>query len=230
MKTKYYALISAIVAVTVVSGCSTNSLPLIDGANDRNYERPVMGSNTELVWSSHKERPAWTIEQPVKSDEGYLLFVGESSRFATEKSAKRSAELDGSAKASKFFSNNTEIKEIESRKARGNADEQLNAAIQSKTVTTLHSNAMVSKLEPRNWYFEQWRNEQGKIFWKAFVLLSLDESESSSVLDRLKPSEAPVTETLDFDRFKENSRRYAPETTVKNNGVAANSGAVSIDY
>lgn len=203
MNTLYKAITAVALGASLVGCSSTGSnSDKSDIINNATYERAPIAE--EVVWSTQESRPGWTVEQTVTDGEFYF-FVGESSRFATEKGAKQNARLNASAKASQYFSNEAEVRAMEERSSAGSSTGYGDEKVKTLNVETMHSRALVNKINPDKWYLEMWRDKKGKSFWKAYVLSSIVAKDANEVYDFLRPQEVNNVQELNqgqFDTFK----------------------------
>lgn len=126
----------------------------------------------ELVWTSHKNRPAWTVEAPDVNGKGAYVFVGQSLYHSTERAARTNAEANAASQAALYL--NRDVNSSYREQTHGGTTE---AGIQDAGVVIdgnveITTQQILSKLSPEDWYLEMWK-KGGQTFWRAFVMVNL---------------------------------------------------------
>ena len=145
--------LSALVALSLAA-CSTSFKPAPIG--------------DELVWSSEKDRPAWTVKSPEVDQGADYVFTGQSLYHATERSAKMNAEVDASTAAARYLSRQSTQNYAEVTEGIAKEGDIQNGDVAVSNSQTLAADQFLTKMSVQDWYLEQWR-KGNQTFWKAYV-------------------------------------------------------------
>ncbi|MFH1563737.1 MAG: hypothetical protein ABIF11_10050 [Nitrospirota bacterium] len=126
----------------------------------------------KMLWSTHKERPAW-VQTPPRTEGEYYLFVGQSEKFAIEKGARDAAYRDAIKQAGLYintFAGNSFQKLL----ANHNVESQIiDRTTVSREFEEQLSKALIKKARVKQYYEEQRQDKSGQDYWIAFALLEV---------------------------------------------------------
>ena len=171
-KTMFRSVGIASILLIFVSGCST----LNQAPPENNYE---------LVWQSHDERPLWTIESIPKNDRG-LQVIGLSDYYTSERIAKDAAYVDASANAARYFISRSSEQSNLIINGQNASSKQIDSELQFSQTKSLETNYQISRILPSAWYIEQYKNDVGILFFKAFLKIHIPETEVKAAEKRAK--------------------------------------------
>lgn len=164
-KTIILAGVIAGVCSLCVCGCKEKKV-------ERGIKPPPAVEGEKMLWSTHKERPAW-VQTPPRTEGEYYLFVGQSEKFAVEKGARDAAYRDAIKQAGIYINtsagnsfqkllanHNVESEIIDRTTVSGDFEKQL-------------SKALIKKAKVKQYYEEQRQDKSGQDYWIAFALLEV---------------------------------------------------------
>src|SRR5690554_4365203 len=135
------------------------------------YKAPQLGD--ELIWTNdgEKKRPGWTAESVAVRSGGELIeFVGYSNRHSTQRGARDAALTDVRRAIAQHAE--TVVDNVASTTEAGGTvqDGIQNLMINRKVETTEVASLAVTRMEPTEWRFEQWKETgSNRTFYVAFV-------------------------------------------------------------
>ena len=197
----------AIMLAGVIAGmCSL----CVCGCHEKKVEKgitppPAVGGE-KMLWSTHKERPAW-LQTPPRTEGEYYLFVGQSEKFAIEKGAKDAAYRDAIKQAG-ISINTSAASSFQKLLANHNVESQIiDRTTVSREFEEQLSKALIKKAMVKQYYEEQRQNKSGQDYWIAFALLevpmsSIDEV-YKNVAEQTKESLMKDCETAKDTKAKE---------------------------
>ena len=127
-----------------------------------------------LIWSSAPERPGWTVNEP-ETVNGVVSFVGVSSRYAVEKSARADARRDASATAVKYMGTVAKQKLEIAKASFGLESDVVDPTKAAKELQKEMSVNMARKVKIQKWYIEKWKTPTGTGY-QVFALANVPES------------------------------------------------------
>lgn len=151
------------------------ALALIMGGCAKTYVPAPIGD--ELIWSSAKDRPAWTVDAPDPNSGDKLVFVGQSLYHGTERAARTNAEVDASSKAATFLSHQLKRNYLQTSDGTAQDGQVHNLEVNINETVELSADQVLAKMTAEDWYLEMWR-KGGQTFWKAYVKTRLPKGRS----------------------------------------------------
>lgn len=148
-------------AAVIVAGCASGSWAPDD-------------TDRTLLYSTADERPEWTMVPP-EADEDQHYFHGQSARFATERTARRDAEMDGVSAATRQ-AGIAAVDEIEDHiLAEASESETIDAEIVQESIRRQASQTVLEGVRPEEWHLEKWEGDEDDEapYWSAHVLVSV---------------------------------------------------------
>jgi len=144
-------------------------------------EKPI---KENITWCSHKERPGWTVKEPYSEGE-FLLFVGLSDKFATEKEARDDAQRMAINNVVKYIGVDVKDKFQKIQTSYGLSSEIIDPTIATKKVEEQLSQAVARKVKAREWYIEKWERKYktySEYYYSVFVLCQVPQEEPDKVI------------------------------------------------
>jgi len=152
------------VLLLFASGCAT--APRIKSTG---IEKPL---EEKLTWSSHKERPSWTINEPYSEGE-FLLFVGLSDKLDTEKKSRDNALSSAITNVVKFIGTDTKSRFERIQTAHGLSTDILDPTITTQKLEDQLSKALTRQIKARDWYLEKWKAKYRSYSEDYFLVYAL---------------------------------------------------------
>ena len=141
------------------------------------YKAPQVGE--ELIWTNDGEekRPGWTATSvAIKSGGEVVEFVGYSNRHSTQRGARDAALTDVRRAIAQHAE--TVVNDIATTTEAGGTvqDGIQNPVINRKVETTEIASLAVTRMNPEEWRFEQWKETgSNRTFYVAFVKANVSE-------------------------------------------------------
>ncbi len=137
----------------------------------------------QLIWSTHKERPGWTVSEPEKQDDK-LIFIGLSGKFAMEKQSREDAHRDAINKVVMYIGNFARDKYENIRTSYGLSSEIVDPTQATRQFQQQLSEAFATRVKPKEWYIEKWDNARMKEqYYLSYVLATVPESVIEKAFD-----------------------------------------------
>ena len=154
----YWLLI--IVFIFASGGCSNSGAIRAESSSASLSENVPCVPAYNKSAASMEKRPPWTLAEP--DDEGDKHFlIGISGNFATERDAREDALRHAREEFARYTGVEvTELDEI-SRSIYGLSSNTLDATVSGKNQTKQEANALVSRVKPKNYYFETLQSQCG---------------------------------------------------------------------
>lgn len=137
----------------------------------------------QLIWSTHKERPGWTVSEPEKQDDK-LVFIGLSGKFAMEKQSREDAHRDAINKVVMYIGNFARDKYETIRTSYGLSSEIVDSTQAARQFQQQLSEAFTTRVKPKEWYIEKWENaKMQETYYLTYVLATVPESVIEKAFD-----------------------------------------------
>lgn len=199
MKGNVWKLAAAVVLV-VLAGCAVTgcSAPQVAQVAE-NVEIPA-DSSERLVYSTHAERPGWTMDEPGTVD-GVMSFVGTSARHASEKNAREDARRNTINAVVKYMGTLAKEKFEKAQVTYGLESSVVDATESSRVFEKQLSTNMATKVKLAKWYGEKWQTPTGT-GWQYFAMANvpqeaIDETFKSSAADQARKAEQKAKDAAD---------------------------------
>ncbi len=203
MNRNLFRLIVLGAAAAALSACAA-SQPKTDLKASAGVASPqAMGE--QMVWSSSKERPAWTMSEP-DSEGGYMYFVGVSGDLATEQLARNDALRDATQKVVSYLGTMAKDKFERARTSFGLASSTVDPTEASRQFEKQLAANVAKNLKAKEWYEERWQRKDGTS-WKAFVLARMPTQVVNEAAKR--------TAEENLQKAQEEAKRAATEQAKK---------------
>ncbi|MEW6556272.1 MAG: hypothetical protein AB1349_02850 [Elusimicrobiota bacterium] len=159
---KYYGLLLAVFA-GMLAGCATTQEAI----------KPAPSVDEKMIWSSHPQRPGWTVSEPAMEDDK-LTFVGLSAeRVATEKDARDEAHNNAINYVVKYIGTFVDSKIEKIATTYGLSADIVNPTEAKRSRSEQLSTALTTRVKSAEWYLEKYRNKMEEVYYKAFVKASV---------------------------------------------------------
>ena len=186
------ALVLAFLAGCAVTGCSAPKVA-------ENVQIPA-DTSEQLVYSTHAERPVWTVDEPEAAD-GVLSFVGTSARHASEKSAREYSRRNTINAVVKYMGTLAKEKFEKAQVTYGLESSVIDATESSRVFEKQLSTNMATKVKVAKWYGEKWQTPTGT-GWQYFAMATVpreaaDESFKLTAAAQARKAEQQAKEAAD---------------------------------
>jgi len=132
--------------------------------------------NAKMIWSSHPQRPGWTVNEPDKKD-GNLFFVGLSGKFAMERDAKDDAYRNAVSNVVRYIGTFAKDKFERISTTYGLSSEIVDPTKASRNFEEQLTSAFATHVKGKEFYSEQWENpKMQESYFLVFALASVPES------------------------------------------------------
>ncbi|AJF08174.1 hypothetical protein [Geoalkalibacter subterraneus] len=155
---KKIKILLALIPALAVCACSTTYPPA-----------PIGDS---IIWSTHDERPGWSVEAPDIDEGDEYVFVGQSLYHSTERGARVNAEANAAQQAALFLSRHVEGQYAESTTGGGTESGIQDPNVSIDGVLKISTDQVLNKMQVDEWYLENWRKGPDTL-WKAFVRVKI---------------------------------------------------------
>ena len=182
---KQYLGISLILVVMIMSSCST-----VKGKEFSIAEKKMINP-WEPVSSNPAVRPAWVDQIP--ANEGELLFVGVSSRFATEQASRNDSQEDARAQLVAYCGSFISQKSREASSTYGLSGTTLDPQIVTQMLKENATEGEVSKLLASEFYTEIFVTNESQPSYVSYALMRITKDEANKLI---KDSVADAEATL----------------------------------
>lgn len=183
-------IVAVLMGMAFIAGCA--SAPT---------ERPPdVADREKIIWSSQKERPGWTMEEPEASD-GKMFFVGLSGNMATEQLGRADARRNATSNVVAYMGTVVKEKFERARIDFGLASSVVDPTSSARVFEKQLSANVARRLKVRKWYEEKWQIPTG-IAWRVFAFAeipqeAIDDAYKSTASDMAKKAEQRAKEEAD---------------------------------
>ena len=172
-------------------------------------------STLTKIETSDEKRPPWTLTEPDDESGKFFLFVGMSTRHSTERDARDEAERNARNEFAKYTG--VEVSEVDEmlKSIYGSSSSILDPTISGKNQTKQETNALVSRVKTKNYYFEKYKEQCGEnplgVSYQYWALVKVPKDEYEKVQEwKLKRETAKEAEkALDRTKLGEEMARLA---------------------
>ena len=191
MKRSHLSLLLCSLVIALMAGCA--SKPKVG------LESPT-GVDENLIWSSEKQRPAWTMEEPETKD-GTMSFIGLSGTHATEQNARTDARRNAVNNVVAYMGTLAKDKFERARVSFGLESSVVDPTSSAREFEKQLSVNIVNQVKPKKWYAEKWKTPTG-IGYRVFVLAhipeaAMEESYKGMARDMARNAEKKAKEAAD---------------------------------
>lgn len=183
----------------VMAGCA--NFP----AKSPEIAMPAPASGEQLIWSSGKERPGWTMEEPPTAG-GVMSFVGLSENSATEPLSREAASRSATTNAVRYMGTLVKDKFEKARTSFGLASAVEDPTVGVNTYEKQLSVNMANQVKMKSWYTEKWQTPTG-VAYRTYVLATVPEAALQ---------EANKKAAGDMARKAEQQAKEASDDTARN--------------
>lgn len=158
------------------------------------------GPGEKLLWSSEKERPKWTIEEP-DVDGSIMMFVGLSDRYATEAGGRDEALRNATNNVVKYMGTMAKDKYEKVATSFGLESSVIDPTASSRQYEKHLAANVAKRVKAKKWYLEKWDTPTG-VGWKVFVMAtipidSLNDSFKKTAKDNMIDAKRKAKEASD---------------------------------
>ena len=125
----------------------------------------------KLIWSSHDQRPGWTVNEPA-TKEGNFYLVGLSGKYATEKEGRDDAHRTAVNNVVKYIGTFAQDKFQQITTSHGLTSEIVDPTRAVRDFQEQLSSAFASHIRTKEWYIEKWENRKMKETYHLVYLLA----------------------------------------------------------
>jgi len=137
---------------------------------------PAPQPSEKLIWSSNSQRPGWTVSEPEKQ-EGKLLFIGLSGKFATEKEGRDDAHRSAINNVVRYIGTFAKDKFERITTTYGLSSEIIDPTRATRDFEQQLSDAFATHVKAKEWYIEKWENPKFKeAYYLVYVLCGVPEN------------------------------------------------------
>ncbi|MEK7449404.1 MAG: hypothetical protein AAB019_07960 [Planctomycetota bacterium] len=130
----------------------------------------------KLIWSSHQQRPGWTVSEP-DTQEGKLFFVGLSGKFAMEKDGRDDAQRHATANVVKYIGTMVQEKFQRISTSYGLSSEIVDPTKAARNFEEQLAQAFATRVKSKEWYSEKWENPKFKeSYYLVYLLANVPQS------------------------------------------------------
>ncbi len=190
MLTKRILLLYSLFGI-LLFGCAVKS-ELQQNSQIQQTELLKKYSGEKLLSAYPESKPQWIFKEP-EQENGFLFFVGISSKFASEKEARENAYMDCIKKFAAYCG--VEISELyRSITIVYGVSSDINDPVKTSIANEKQViDALVSRVKTSEWYVEKWAvlsdNEILDRYYKVFVKCKVPEDEYRKVIEQKKQKE-----------------------------------------
>ena len=158
------------------------------------------GVSELLIWSSAKERPGWTMEEPSTSG-GIMSFVGLSDNAATEPLSREQASRNTLSGVVRYMGTLVKDKFEKARTSFGLSSSVEDPTVGVNAYEKQLSVNMSNQVKMKTWYTEKWQTQTG-IAYRTFVLAqvpeqAMQEASKKTAGDMARKAEQQAKEAAD---------------------------------
>ncbi|OIO76534.1 MAG: hypothetical protein AUJ85_00015 [Elusimicrobia bacterium CG1_02_37_114] len=171
---------------------------------------PAAEPNEKLIWSTHEQRPGWTVSEPETVGEE-LAFVGLSDKYATEKESRDDAMRTATNNVVKYIGTLAQDKFNRLQTSYGLTTQIVDPTNVTRRLEEQLASAFATRIKAKEWYIEKWQRKKTKdTYILAFVLskvpkTSVDEAYEevlNNTIDDLKKKRDEASEEQAKSQFE----------------------------